>query len=67
MNGIEWNGFSRKMNGMEWNLKILFECYKIKEWKVTPFGSDIGRNEIDSFYNNITIIPIILKNIKDNQ
>ena len=67
MNGIEWNGFSRKMNGMEWNLKILFECYKIKEWKVTPFGNDIGRNEIDSFYNNITIIPIILKNIKDNQ
>ena len=51
---------------MKWNLKILFRCYKIKEWKVTPFGSDIGRNEIDSFYNNITIIPLILKNIKNN-
>ena len=23
--GMEWNG-------MEWNLKILFGCYKIKEW-----------------------------------
>ena len=31
-NGIEWNGFSREMNGMECNLKILFGCYKIKEW-----------------------------------
>ena len=31
--GMEWNGFSREMNGMEWNLKILFGCYKIKEWK----------------------------------
>ena len=28
----EWNGFSREMNGMEWNLKILFGCYKINEW-----------------------------------
>ena len=32
LNGIEWNGFSRERNGMEWNLKILFGCYKIKEW-----------------------------------
>ena len=31
---------------------------------VTSFGSDIGRNEMKSFYNNITIIPLILKNIK---
>ena len=31
--GMEWNEFSRKRNGMEWNLKILFGCYKIKEWK----------------------------------
>ena len=31
--GMEWNGFSRERNGMELNLKILFECYKIKEWK----------------------------------
>ena len=34
----KWNGFSRERkgmewNGMEWNLKILFGCYKIKEWK----------------------------------
>ena len=28
---MEWIGFSRKRNGMEWNLKILFRCYKIKE------------------------------------
>ena len=34
---------------------------------VTSFGSDIGRNEMKSFYNNITIIPCILKNIKNNQ
>ena len=37
MNGIEWNGMDLvgkgiEWNGMEWNLKILFECYKIKEW-----------------------------------
>ena len=25
-------GKGMKWNGMEWNLKILFECYKIKEW-----------------------------------
>ena len=31
--GMEWNGFSRERNGMELNLKILFGCYKIKEWK----------------------------------
>ena len=31
--GMEWNGFSRERNGMEWNLKILFGCYKINEWK----------------------------------
>ena len=31
-NGIEWNGFSRERNGMECDLKILFGCYKIKEW-----------------------------------
>ena len=30
--GMEWNGFSRERNGMEWNLKILFGSYKIKEW-----------------------------------
>ena len=29
---MKLNGFSREKNGMEWNLKILFECYKIKEW-----------------------------------
>ena len=32
--------------GMEWSLKILFGCYKIKEWnemQVTSFGSDIWR------------------------
>ena len=55
--GMEWNGFSRERNGMKWNLKILFGCYKIKEWKVTLFRSDIGRNGIESFYNNFTIIP----------
>ena len=32
-NRMEWNGFSRERNGMEWNLKILFGCYKINEWK----------------------------------
>ena len=32
-NRMEWNEFSRERNGMEWNLKILFGCYKIKEWK----------------------------------
>ena len=37
------------------------------EWKVTLFESDIGRNGMESFYNNITIIPLILKNIKNNQ
>ena len=31
-NGIEWNGFSKERNGMECDLKILFGCYKIKEW-----------------------------------
>ena len=30
--GMEWNGFSRERNGMEWNLKILFGSYKKKEW-----------------------------------
>ena len=29
------------------------------------FGSDIGRNKIELFYNNITIIPLILKNVKN--
>ena len=29
--------------------------------------SDIRRNQMESFYNNITIIPLILKNIKNNQ
>ena len=29
---MEWNGFSRERNRMEWNLKIVFGCYKIKEW-----------------------------------
>ena len=35
--GIEWNEMylSRERNGMEWNeiKKILFGCFKIKEWK----------------------------------
>ena len=37
------------------------------EWngmEVTLFGSDIGRNGIESFYNNITIVPLVLKNKK---
>ena len=43
---------------MEWNLKILFGCYKIKEWNVSNIvGSDIGGNGMKLFYNNITIIP----------
>ena len=50
---------------MECDLKILFGCYKIKEWKVS--NSDIGMNGMESFYNNITITPLILKNIKNNQ
>ena len=29
---MEWNGMDLVGKGMEWNLKILFECYKIKEW-----------------------------------
>ena len=33
--GMEWNWMEWKVkrNGMEWNLKIVFGCYKIKEWK----------------------------------
>ena len=30
------------------------------------FESDIGRNEIELFYNNITVIPLILKNVKND-
>ena len=41
---------------MEWNGK-----------QVTLFGSAIGRNGMELFYNNITIPPLILKNIKNNQ
>ena len=67
---MEWNAMDLVGKGMEWSLKILFGCYKIKEWnemQVTSFGSDIERNGMKSFYNNITIIPLILKNIKNNQ
>ena len=35
--------------------------------KCKVFENDIGRNRIKLFYNNITIVPIILKNIKNNQ
>ena len=36
-NRMEWNGMDLvgkgiEQNGMEWNLKILFGCYKIKVW-----------------------------------
>ena len=36
-NGIEWNGLEQNGidlvgKGMECDLKILFGCYKIKEW-----------------------------------
>ena len=34
---------------------------------VTSFESDIWGNGMKLFYNNITIIPFILKNIKNNQ
>ena len=60
------------IKGMEWNLKILFEYYKIKEWN--GMESKYHRLEVtlegmkrNHFYNNITIIPLILKNIKNNQ
>ena len=32
---MEQNGFGKEMNEMKWNLKILFGCYKIKEWNVS--------------------------------
>ena len=72
---MEWNGFSRERNRMEWNLKILFECYKIKEWNGMEWkvSSSVWKwhwkewNGMESFYNNITNIPLILKNIKNNQ
>ena len=31
--GMVWNGIDLVGKGIEWNLKILFGCYKIKEWK----------------------------------
>ena len=37
---------------MEWNGK-----------QVTLFGSAIGRNGMELFYNNITIPPLILKKL----
>ena len=67
---MEWNAMDLVGKGMEWSLKILFGCYKIKEWnemQVTSFGSDIGGNQMELIYNNITIIPLILNSIKDNQ
>ena len=33
--------------------------------QVALFGSDIRMNEMKLFYNNITIVPLILKNIKN--
>ena len=54
---MEWNGIIIK--GMEWNgmeQNRMEWIQQGKEW-----------NEIELFYNNITIIPLILKNIKNNQ
>ena len=31
--GMDWNKMDLVEKGMEWNLKIFFGCYKIKEWK----------------------------------
>ena len=47
---------------MEWN-KFNESCLDVlkqrNEMEVTLFGSNIKKNENESFYNNITIIPFI--------
>ena len=54
--GMEWNWMDLVGNGMEWNLKILFGCYKINKWNVSNIvWEQYEGNEIESFYNNITV------------